>query len=361
MRDRRLVGSHADLQRRGGIADHLVGREVHAPGPEQPRQAGSGLRRTLLQHRVAGGPAGFAVRIDVDDRLAALEHELVDRVLHAVGEARRMHHHQRGDVLVDGIAREREVAHLEALLQLLHHHPGRCRLRAHHVEAAVDLQPGYHADHRLLRRDQAREHLAELVLEELLALGLEERDHLVLAPGIAAGEPEIHLLAAGIERHRLQAELRGLVLGFGEGHRIDHLQPDAPVGAQRVLLEQLAHAPRVAAQRRHVARRLVGEEEVEIDRLLDAVDDLARARGNRVHAVLREVDAQPAEQQVVQRHETHEAERQQRQRQARVDPAVHRHALNPPASFRSPPRSPPATPRPAPRRTAGPAARSRPC
>ena len=45
--------------------------------------------------------------------------------------------------------------------------------------------------------------LGEVVFEEALALGLEERDHLLVVGRVGGGEPEIDLLAALVERHAL--------------------------------------------------------------------------------------------------------------------------------------------------------------
>ena len=111
---------------------------------------------------------------------------------------------------------------MEQLADFLQHHPRRRLLRAH-VEAPGQLQAGKHT-HRQLGSRQALNQAADLVLEKLLLIQREERDDLRIALGIGAGQPEVDLVTALVERYRLQAELGGAVFFLGERLRINHVQ-----------------------------------------------------------------------------------------------------------------------------------------
>src|SRR5690606_5860890 len=86
------------------------------------------------------------------------------------------------------------------------------------------------------------------------------------------------------------------------------------VRVRRELLEQLLDARRVRLEQRDIRGFVVAEEQIEIDRLLEAPKQRPRARRKRVQPVLGEIDAQSLEQRVARHHRGDEDERQQRER-----------------------------------------------
>ncbi len=98
------------------------------------------------------------------------------------------------------------------------------------------------------------------------------------------------------QRHRLHTVFTGKVFVLGEGHRVDHTQGQHAIAGDFHLPQQLLHARAIGAQLRHVGGRFFGVEEQDFHRLLQPADDIARAVGQRVEVVLREVDAQTRKQ-----------------------------------------------------------------
>ena len=132
----------------------------------------------------------------------------------------------------------------------------------------------------------------------------------VVADAVGAGDAEEHRIRRVVEADALQAELGGAVLVVGERHRIDLRHLELAVGVLGELPQHVPHPAGVGAQVRDVGGRLVGEEEVQVDRLGDVAQRLRGARRQRVELVLREVQPRAAQDDVGERHGDHEDHRQ---------------------------------------------------
>ena len=132
--------------------------------------------------------------------------------------------------------------------------------------------------------------LGQIVFEKALALGLEERDDLLVVGRVGRGEAEIDLLAALIERHALQPERDGAVLDIRERQRVETSRRILPLRRRDILLEHLAHALRIDA----VGRDLVAEPgriiEAQGDRLVDPGERPLRAARQRVEVLAGQVE-----------------------------------------------------------------------
>jgi hypothetical protein len=107
-----------------------------------------------------------------------------------------------------------------------------------------------------------------------------------------------------------------VVFLLGERQRVDDAQVQLAVGLGDHFLQQLAHARGVgtqALQLRHVGADAVGEEEVQVHRLVQVAQDLHRAVGERVEPVLGEVQADTAQQQVADQQDGQQQDAQQHQ------------------------------------------------
>ena len=122
---------HADPLRIAAIAGDRLRRHLEAPGFEQPFEiAGAWRTGRIALARMRGLQLGM--RIDKDERLAALQDELVDRVERLLRQALRMHQHQHVDIGRDRIDVGGERLDRIELLQLLHHRHRLGRTAAHH-------------------------------------------------------------------------------------------------------------------------------------------------------------------------------------------------------------------------------------
>ena len=254
--------------------------------------------------RIGPGGIEFGIGIDEHEQVATAQDELVDRVLRILGKFLRMHEHEHVDVGIDRFDAGRvEVAHVEGLRELLLDRPRIAHLPRLRIEADAHRQARDKGDRRLLRRGQIMDQLGHVVFEEGFLFRLEERNDRLAVGRVGSGQAEEDGLAAGADRHRLQAVGRGPVLVFGERQRVDDLELDVAVRTRRHLLEQLAHARRIGAQLRQVLRALVGIEKIQVDRFVELGKDFLGARRQRVEVVLGEVDAGAAEQHVDDEHE----------------------------------------------------------
>src|SRR6266513_2283946 len=157
--------------------------------------------------------------------------------------------------------------------------------------------------------------LDDVVLEELLLVGIEELDGAVAVGGIGSGQAEIELRTAGSHGSAAHAELGGAVLLLRERLRVDYVQAQPAAGARGELLEELAHPHAVGLQLRQLRRGLCREEEIQVDRLLDAGEDPVGSHRGGVETILREIQP-PAAQRVVEQYR--EADEQQREPQERA-------------------------------------------
>ena len=139
------------------------------------------------------------------------------------------------------------------------------------------------------------DHLGEVVFQEALALGLEERDQLLVVGGVGGDQAEIDLLAALIDGYALQALGDRAVLLRREGLGIEDLQIDLAVGDRGVFLQRLAHALGVDAIGRDLVAQALGVIEAQRDRLLDRRQRLPRAIGEGIEVRRGQVDPRRAQ------------------------------------------------------------------
>ncbi len=233
----------------------------------------------------------FGERIDEDERLAAFQDELVDREQCLVRQVLRMHEHQHIDIGRDRIDIGGQRLDRIELLQLLHDGHRLGRTAAHHRHhVAFERQGADQPDHRLFRKRQAVDELGQIVFEKALALGLEERDDLLVVGRVGRGETEIDLLAPDIERHPLQPERDCAVLGIRERQRVVDFEPDLAVGRGDILIEQLAHALGIDPVRGDFIGEAVRIIEPQRDRLFDPGERPQGAAGQRVEVLSGEVE-----------------------------------------------------------------------
>ena len=172
---RRMVETAAgqfDLQATTAVQHHLVRPVLHAPRREQPRQ----IRGVSGQAADAGGErrgVELGIRVDEHDQVAAAQHVLVNRVLRGRRQLLRMDQQQHLQAIVHVLQAGRiKRLQLEQLAQLLHHRPRLLPQR----QVALHRQRAEHADRRLAHLVQLVQQLGDVVFEEGLARGVEERD-----------------------------------------------------------------------------------------------------------------------------------------------------------------------------------------
>jgi len=138
-------------------------------------------------------------------------------------------------------------------------------------------------------------HLRDVVLGQLLPIRGQKGDGLFPAELGRQDEPEVEpIVARGGDRPK--SVLDGLPFLAGVAARIDDLEGDLPAGARGVLPQQVADVGEVVAvgpQRVESPQGLgAGVEELEAHRVREARHDLLRLAGERVDAVLRQIDLQ---------------------------------------------------------------------
>ena len=308
MLQRRLALAHVDHHAALEVRDHLAGLEIDSPGGEQRLEV-RGLVGHELRHgivRIRRRLVGLGIRIDEHQHAAAVQRELVDGVERRGRQVFRVNDDQHVDVIPDRGQRGLEIAHGVELFGLAIDHPGLARPAGLHVEVALHGQRRQPADDGLLRARQLVDQLGDVVFELLFGLRIEIRDGFLAIGGIGGGEAEVALLATLVDGHRRDAEFVGAIFFLGVRLRIDDLERELAVGARHQLFEQLAHARGVIAQRRIRRGRLLGEIQVEVHRLLEAVHDVFGALGNGEQLVGGEVELGAAQQQVGQQHDADE-------------------------------------------------------
>ena len=149
-----------------------------------------------------------------------------------------------------------QAPHLEQLLHPLEDQPRLGRPAGHHRLGvpAVEGQRGEQPDDRPRALPEGVDHLGEVVLQELLALGREAGDDLLIVQGVGAHEPEVEGGLSVEKRDSAQAVGDGPVLLLRERLRVDHGEDDPSVGGVLVLAQQVAHPRDVAGDRRQAVR-----------------------------------------------------------------------------------------------------------
>ena len=361
VRGGRLPLAHRHRERVRQVTDHLLRVVGDAPGREQWCQ----VRATIAAHAAhrVRGPLRFGDRIDEREQLAATHDELVDRVERGRRKVLRVHQQQHADVRVDRLRVAGNRTDVEQLARLLDRRPALAHLARHLVERCVDRQRREQPHDGLLRMGEPVDQARDVVFEELLLVRLEEADRLAAVGRVGPRQPEIQRLAVGADGDRGEAEIGRTVLVLGEGLRVDHGEPELAVRALRHLLEELAYALRVGAQRRGRAARFLGQEEIQVHRLGERAHDALGARRDRVQAAGGQVEPRAAER---EGHNDRQGEKRRGQRDERAGTprfpgtCAHQQGLNPLFSCRARSRWPRARPQSARRRTPDRAGRSRP-
>ena len=161
---------------------------------------------------------------------------------------------------------------------------------------------------------EAVDHPGQFVFEKALAVRVEDLDDLLVTDTVGRGEAEVQGLPEP-EGDRLQPELGGPVLVLRERHRVDDVQHEVAAAGALQFLQHLANPVGVVSQRRDVRGLAVGEEQVDVDRLHDGGEHVARSGRNGIQIVFRQVDAQARQQRIVRRYGSDEYQGQQHQRQ----------------------------------------------
>ncbi len=220
---------HADLLRVTAVAGHHLRQHLETPGFEQRREVArrgrAGRVRLARLRRLQ-----FGVRVDEDQRLAALQHKLVDREQRLGCKVLRVHQHQHVDIGGNGVDVDAERLDLVELLQLVHDRHRLARPALHHGRhVALERQGADQPDDGLFRHREGVDQLGQIVFEKALPLRREKRDHLLVVGRIGRRQAEIDVLALAVERHRLQPERYGAVFDIGKGLRVIAFEADLAV------------------------------------------------------------------------------------------------------------------------------------
>ncbi len=298
--DGRTAPSATELHatRIANIGGDLLGVVGDAPALEQLLHlAGVGRHAGHAHHRVGAG-GHFGHGIDEHQHLAATQRELVDGVGGLGGEPLRLHQHENVDVGRDFLDVVFERLDLEELADLVHHQLRRGRLRAHAHHGrhgAIERNAADHANHTLLGIGQRVDQLGHIVLEEALTLRREEADAGLVVGGVGADQAEVALVALAIERDAPQARRHGAILGVGERLGVEEADLQLAAGDVAIALQQRTHALEILGVGRGGIAQGLREINAHVDRLVDGLERLARAVGDREQAVAGEVHLDAAE------------------------------------------------------------------
>jgi len=135
-----------------------------------------------------------------------------------------------------------EVAQIEKLADLRGDDPGFRHAGGGRIEAARERQVANQAHGRLAAARERVHELGQVVFEELLALGVHERDELLVADRVGSRHAEIQRLVADLQAHALKPEGGGAILLLRERRRIDDAHLEPPVGAGLEFHQHVLHA-----------------------------------------------------------------------------------------------------------------------
>ena len=273
------------------VAEHPVFRKLDPPRGQEPFDA-----FVLLAALDAGNPPRrrIRLRIDEDQRLAALYDELVDGIERLVGEPDRLDDHQEIDVLGYFFEVRHQRLDLEHLLDLLQNLPFRQHLALLGLTAG-NRQRAHEADHVLLRMRQGVDHLGQVVFQEPLALERDEGHQRLVVGAVGGVDAEIDIDPVIAERHALKAGRHGAVLGVGERFGIEHVELHLAAGDVPILLKEGADPLEIALEGRRPLAERGGEIEPDLDRFVDRFEHLAGAVGQRIEALVGEIERRPAQ------------------------------------------------------------------
>ena len=224
------IGAHpaADVERVALVGDDLGWRVLHAPGREQRLERRA--RRGAEARRACRRGEDLCDGIQEDQRAAAAQHELIDRVERGLSSSAGCTTHSTSTSssmrnVLAGSARMSNSCF--ACSTMTHGWLGCC--------VCGSKPPLYRgareqADDDLVGIGEVVDEPREIVLEESLLgrIGLEERNRVRAADAVRAREAEVHGFAARTDVRGLQAVLLRAVLLLRERQRIDYVQNQAP-------------------------------------------------------------------------------------------------------------------------------------
>jgi hypothetical protein len=265
--------------------------DFDAPGGQDAREfADAGV--VLLPGRAVG--VGFAEGIDEEQEAAALEHELVDGEECAVVQALGVDDHEDVDVAGDfddcgGV----QLADRVELFDFVEHLPLADGLGLAGAEvgagSAFELERGDVGDDGLLGCGEGGDEAADVVFEEAVFGGVEDRDDFAAVDGVGADEAQEEVLARG-EGNAAEAAFDGAVFGVGVGLGVDDVEFDFASRGVAVLLEHFLDALGVGLDVGEALGEFLGVVEGELDGFLRALGDVAGAGGQGELAAFGEVE-----------------------------------------------------------------------
>ena len=172
--------------------------------------------------------------------------------------------------------------------QLALRHPA--ALHGHEIHLALQRQAGQEAELAAVELLRLVEELREIVFEELLAIGSEGGNDLLLL-GLDRDEAEVKLPAGAGPGLRGDAGSRGLLLLGRVGLRVDDVQGDPAVRRAPILAEHLMHALGVVLEGDRQGAGAPRKVEVELDGLLDLGEERPGAGRQRVDLLRGGVEA----------------------------------------------------------------------
>ena len=140
------------------------------------------------------------------------------------------------------------------------------------------------------RVGQFIDQLGQVVFQEPLAFGLEERNGPLVILQVRAREAEIDLRRPLIQRRGLQPVGHRPVFGVAERFGVKELQLYLAMGDRRVVAQHLPHMVGIGAVGRDSTAQLTGVEQPQRDGFLQVGQDLLRARRQGVEFALCQVE-----------------------------------------------------------------------
>ena len=275
------------------IADDFLWIVVDAVGREERSEVAGNVGRRAAQHGLLGVALAFEILrggIDGEEDGAATEDKLIDGELEFRREVLRVDDGERvesggelGGVGLDADNLKRFFPlggdELAGLGLLAHHHHHLSFLRT----GALKWKAREEAEFLFVDLLNAINELGEIVLEELLTLGVERGEGFLLV-GLGRDEAKLDLFAGGWNELGLDSGGGGALFFGSVGTGIDDVERDFSAGGAGVLAQHFLDAGRVVFVRDGQAGGGFGEIEIERDRLVDFTEERLGAGGKRINA-----------------------------------------------------------------------------
>ena len=133
-------------------------------------------------------------------------------------------------------------------------------------------------------------HLSEVVFQEVLPLGLEERNELDVVHRVDTRQSEVDKLSALVHRNTLYPHGDGPVLVIGERKGVPLMENHLAARGRGDLVQQIPHAAAIASVERQFSSQALRIEEVQLDGLVDRGERLMRALRQRKQPILGQID-----------------------------------------------------------------------